>query len=107
MILKTHDLNKNIDAKIFLFHGINEGQKEEIIEKIFKPIFGENVFKYYEKEIFSDIENFYNQILSKSFFSNIIGVSNLVSESVELPFRSLPSFLSFFSGSKLLFDDFI
>ena len=68
MILKTHDLNKNIDAKIFLFHGINEGQKEEIIEKKFKPIFGKNVFKYYEKEIFSDIENFYNQVLSKSFF---------------------------------------
>ena len=68
MILKTHDLNKNIDAKIFLFHGINEGQKEEIIEKIFKPIFEGNVFKYYEKEIFSDIENFYNQVLSKSFF---------------------------------------
>ena len=40
MILKTYDLSKNIDAKIFLFHGINEGQKEEIIEKIFKPIFG-------------------------------------------------------------------
>ena len=68
MILKTYDLSKNTDAKIFLFHGVNEGQKEEIIEKIFKPIFGGNVFKYYEKEIFSDIENFYNQVLSKSFF---------------------------------------
>ena len=68
MILKTYDLNKNIDNKIFLFHGINEGHKEEIIEKKFKPIFGKNVFKYYEKEIFSDIESFYNQVLSKSFF---------------------------------------
>ena len=68
MILKTQDLTKNIDAKIFLFHGTNEGQKEEIIEKKFKPIFGGNMFKYYEREIFSDIENFYNQILSKSFF---------------------------------------
>jgi len=68
MILKTHDLNNNINAKIFLFHGVNEGQKEEVIEKKFKPVFGENVFKYYEKEIFSDIENFYNQVLSKSFF---------------------------------------
>ncbi|PDH18376.1 MAG: DNA polymerase III subunit delta [Pelagibacterales bacterium MED-G44] len=68
MILKTHDLNKNVDAKIFLFHGVNEGQKEEILEKKFKPIFGDNVFKYYEREIFSDIENFYNQVLSKSFF---------------------------------------
>ena len=68
MILKTHDLNKNVDAKIFLFHGVNEGQKEEILEKKFKPIFGDNVFKYHEREIFSDIENFYNQVLSKSFF---------------------------------------
>ena len=45
MILRAHDLNKNINAKIFLFHGVNEGQKEEVIEKKFKPVFGENVFK--------------------------------------------------------------
>ena len=31
-------------------------------------MFGENLFKYLESEIFSDIDNFYNQILSKSFF---------------------------------------
>ena len=68
MILKSNDLNKNINSKIFLFHGINEGQKDEILEKKFKPIFGENIFIYYEREIFSDLENFYNQVLSKSFF---------------------------------------
>ncbi len=68
MILKTYDLDKNINAKIFLFHGVNDGQKEEIIEKKFKPLFGENLFKYFENEIFSDIDNFYNQVLSKSFF---------------------------------------
>ena len=68
MILKTYDLEKNINAKIFLFHGVNDGQKEEIIEKKFKPLFGENLFKYFENEIFSDIGNFHNQILSKSFF---------------------------------------
>ena len=68
MILKTFNLDKNINAKIFLFHGVNDGQKEEIIENKFIPIFGNNVFKYYEKEILSNIENFYNQILSKSFF---------------------------------------
>ena len=33
MILKSYELDKNINSKIFLFHGINEGQKEEIIEK--------------------------------------------------------------------------
>ena len=68
MILKTYDLDKNINAKFFLFHGVNDGQKEEIIEKKFKPLFGENLFKYLENEIFSDIDNFYNQVLSKSFF---------------------------------------
>ena len=68
MILKSYELDKNFNSKIFLFHGINEGQKEEIIEKKFKPLFGENLFKYLESEIFSDIDNFYNQILSKSFF---------------------------------------
>ena len=68
MILKSYELDKNINSKIFLFHGINEGQKEEIIEKKFKPLFGENLFKYLESEIFSDIDNFYNQVLSKSFF---------------------------------------
>ena len=68
MILKIHDLNGNISSKIFLFHGVNEGQKDEILEKKFRPIFGENLFKYYEKEIFSNIDSFYNQILSKSFF---------------------------------------
>ena len=70
MILKTYNLDQNINAKMFLFHGVNDGQKEEIVENKFKPIFGNNVFKYYEKEIFSDVENFYNEILSKSFFED-------------------------------------
>ena len=68
MILKSYELDKNINSKIFLFHGINEGQKEEIIEKKFKPLFGDNLFKYLENEIFTDIDSFYNQVLSKSFF---------------------------------------
>ena len=68
MILKTQDLDKNVDCKIFLFHGINEGLKEEILNKKFKSAFKENIYTYYEKEVFSDIENFYSQILSKSFF---------------------------------------
>jgi len=89
MILKMQDLNKNINAKIFLFHGVNEGQKEEILEKKFKPIFGENVFKYYEKEIFSDVENFYNQILSKSFFEKnkliiIKDVSDKIKDEIDI-----------------------
>ena len=47
MILKTYDLDKNIKSKIFLFHGVNEGQKEEILDNKFKPIFGDNISQYY------------------------------------------------------------
>ena len=89
MILKTFNLDKNINAKIFLFHGVNDGQKEEIIENKFIPIFGNNVFKYYEKEILSNIENFYNQILSKSFFEKkkliiIKDASDKIKEDIEV-----------------------
>ena len=89
MILKTFNLDKNINTKIFLFHGVNDGQKEEIIENKFIPIFGNNVFKYYEKEILSNIENFYNQILSKSFFEKkkliiIKDASDKIKEDIEV-----------------------
>ena len=69
MIFKTQDIeNYKNENKIFLFHGVNEGFKEEILKKTFIPMFQGNVFKYFEKEIFKNIENFYNNILSKSFF---------------------------------------
>ncbi len=89
MILKTFNLDKDINAKIFLFHGVNDGQKDEIIKNKFIPIFGDNVFKYYEKEILSNIENFYNQILSKSFFENkklivIKDASDKIKEHIEV-----------------------
>ena len=68
MIFKTQDLVKTINKNnMFLFHGVNEGHKEEILENFFFPKF-KNVFKYFEKEIFTNIESFYNEVLSKSFF---------------------------------------
>ncbi len=88
MILKTSDLDKKINAEIFLFHGVNEGQKEEVLNTKLKPIYKNNIFKYYEKEVFSDTENFYNQILSKSFFEKnkliiIKDVSEKIKEVIE------------------------
>ena len=69
MILRVNDLEKKTESnKIFLFHGVNDGHKEEILQNIFNPKFGENIIKYFENDILSNINNFYNEILSKSFF---------------------------------------
>ncbi len=70
MILKHFELNK-IDTKknnLILFYGQNEGLKQEIIDKIFKD--KKNVLKYDEKEILNNTENFFENLLSQSFFEN-------------------------------------
>ena len=89
MIFKTQDLVKTINKnKMFLFHGVNEGHKEEILENFFFPKF-KNVFKYFEKEIFTNIEIFYNEVLSKSFFEKdkliiIKNVSDKIRNEIEI-----------------------
>ena len=71
MILKPYEikdyLNKN---KVFLFHGENFGQKEEIIEELFKKNFKDCNYLYSETEILNNLEILYNLINSKSFFEN-------------------------------------
>ena len=72
MIVKHFELNK-IDLKkncFFLFYGENQGLKNEIIEKKFKQNYTDNVYYYDESEVLQNKDNFYNQILSKSFFEN-------------------------------------
>ena len=72
MIVKHFELNK-IDLKknfFFLFHGENQGLKNEIIEKKFKQNYDENVYYYDENEVLQNKDNFYNQLFSKSFFEN-------------------------------------
>ena len=72
MIIKSFEINK-IDLKnkhFFLFYGENQGHKNEIIEKKFKKDYLENFYNYEESEIISNEENFFNNILTKSFFEN-------------------------------------
>ena len=59
MIVKTFEFNKiNLNTnKFFLLYGENSGFKEEIIKKIEKN-FTNNIFRYDEKEILENEENF-------------------------------------------------
>ena len=69
MIVKAFEFNKiNLNSnKIFLLYGENEGFKDELIKKIEKK-FNKNIFRYEEKEILENKENFFNGILTKSLF---------------------------------------
>ena len=72
MIIKSFELNK-IDFKknnFFLFYGENEGLKKEIIESNFKNNYPKKTFYYDESEVLNNKGNFFEEILSKSFFEN-------------------------------------
>tara|TARA_Y100001970_G_scaffold271141_1_gene365934 strand:- start:2705 stop:3697 length:993 start_codon:yes stop_codon:yes gene_type:complete len=69
MIIKSFELNKiNSNYKFFLFYGGNEGFKNQIIQEKFKKKYSNSYHLYDESEVLRDKENFYNNILSKSFF---------------------------------------
>ena len=72
MILKSYEIKKiNIQTnKGILLYGENQGLKDEIISNFFKKNFQGNIYNYEENEIIKNIENFYNTILTKSFFEN-------------------------------------
>jgi len=71
MIIKSFEINKYYKKKnIFLFYGENTGLKEEIIDYFFKKDHLNSTFYYSEKELLTNIDIFYNQINSKSFFEN-------------------------------------
>ena len=72
MIIKSFEFNK-IDLKknnFFLFFGENEGLKKEIIESNFKNNYPKKTFYYDESEVLNNKSNFFEEILSKSFFEN-------------------------------------
>ena len=70
MIIKSYELNK-IDLNkntLFLLYGQNEGLKNEIIKKCFIDKFMEKIYRFDEKEIIDNNSDFFDGILSRSFF---------------------------------------
>ena len=72
MILKSFEINKINFYKnhFYLLYGENEGLKNEIIQKYFEQKYLKKINRYDEKEILENKENFFDNILSKSFFDN-------------------------------------
>ena len=72
MILKSFEFKKiNIKKyNFYLFYGENDGLKKEIIDINFKKIFKENNYNYEESIILQNQKNFFDEILTKSFFEN-------------------------------------
>ena len=71
MIIKSFELNK-VDLnnkRFFLLYGENQGHKNELIQKKFRTNL-KNIYNYEESEILNNEENFFNNILSRSFFEN-------------------------------------
>ena len=72
MILKSFELSKLIldNFNFYLFYGNNEGLKEENIKNLFEKNYLNKIHRYEEKEILDNIDNFFNSVLTQSFFDN-------------------------------------
>ena len=109
MIIKNYEIPK-IDLKknnYFLFYGNNEGLKEEIIRQKFEENYKDKIFRYEEKEILENKIEFFDNILTKSFFNNekliiINRATDKIKEIIESLIAKDPSDVQFVLNSKNL-----
>ena len=90
MIIKEFQVNKNIidNYNLFLFYGINEGLKNEVIKSKFKNQKDANFESINEVDVLKNVSTFFEDITSKSFFDNkriilINGVTNKLHNIIE------------------------
>ena len=105
MIIKSYELAK-IDIKkkpFFLLFGVNEGHKKQVIREKFKKFYSQNTYVFEESEVLDNQENFFNNILTKSFFEDekliIINrvsdkIKNIIEELIEKNIEDLVIVLS-------------
>ena len=71
MIVKSFELDKiKIHNNFFLLYGENQGYKNEVIKNKFQIRYKESTYNYDENEVLINKENFFSNILSRSFFEN-------------------------------------
>jgi len=109
MIVKSFELPKIKlkDYKFYLFYGDNEGLKEETIKNLFEENYQDKIHRYEEKEILNNINDFFNSVLTKSFFDNekliiINRATDRVREVIEELIKKNPEDISIILNSKNL-----
>ena len=109
MILKSFELNKLKlnNYKYFLFYGENEGLKDETIKNLFEKNYQDKIQRYEEKEILDNTTNFFNGVLTKSFFDNekliiINRATDKIKETVEDLIEKNPEDIKIILNSKNL-----
>jgi len=109
MILKSFELNKLKleNYNFYLFYGDNEGLKEDTIKSFFVKKYQNKIHRYEEKEILDNIDDFYNNVFTKSFFDNekliiINRVSDKIREIIEELIEKKTEDIQFILNSKNL-----
>tara|TARA_B110000495_G_C22994444_1_gene586009 strand:+ start:340 stop:1329 length:990 start_codon:yes stop_codon:yes gene_type:complete len=109
MIFKSYELNKLKlnNYNFYLFYGYNEGLKEEIIKNLFEEKYLNKIHRYEEREVLDNISNFFNSVLTKSFFDNekliiISRATDKIKEIVEDLIEKNPQDIQFILNSKNL-----
>ena len=109
MILKSFELNKLKleNYNFYLFYGDNEGLKEDTIKNFFLKKYQNKIHRYEEKEILDNIDDFYNNVFTKSFFDNekliiINRVTDKIREIIEQLIEKKTEDIQFILNSKNL-----
>ena len=109
MIVKNFEINKLklINYNFYLFYGDNEGLKEEVIKNLFEKTYRDAIYRYEEKEILDNQSDFFNSILSNSFFDKkkliiISRVSDKIKNVIEELFERKIQDVQFILNSKNL-----
>ena len=109
MILKSFELNKLKleNYNFYLFYGDNEGLKEDTIKNFFEKKYQNKIHRYEEKEILDNIDDFYNNVFTKSFFDNekliiINRVTDKIREIIEQLIEKKTEDIQFILNSKNL-----
>ena len=109
MISKSFELSKIKlnNYKFFLFYGDNDGLKEETVKNLFEKNYQDKIHRYEEKEILDNINNFFNIVLTKSFFDNekliiINRASDKIKEIIEELIEKNPDDINIILNSKSL-----